>query len=74
MTTDQLFSESKKPNLTCVCVYPKQLYSAPASNACTHILLDDVRDDFTQGRLGIKNNDLNELSAAVKLCRKMQCS
>lgn len=28
--------------------------AAPVSDACTHILLDDVRDDFPQGRVGIK--------------------
>lgn len=65
-THQKTSSEDKNLNLTCVCVYPKQLYSAPTSDACTHILFDDVRDDFPQGRVGINNNDADKLSAAAK--------
>ena len=61
------FSADKKHNLTCVCVYPKWLYSVPTSDACTHILLDDVRDDFPQGQVGRKN-DFDELRS----CKNVQ--
>lgn len=46
----------------CMC-----LFKTPAPDACTH--MDDVRDYFPQGRVGIKNNDSDELSAAAKMCR-----
>lgn len=59
-TTSKKLSLQIRHNLTYVCVYPKRLYSVPTSDACTHILLDDVRDDFPQGQVGRKN-DFDEL-------------